>query len=117
MGKGAKIGDGTVHQRAYVLKHMNEPALAVILEYIEECLFEPKANWPRFFFDERSYSRWAAFEIVNDIMKNPLVSPTATIERFMIMMDMKSCVAEDTKASRIFSIARDTAEDILLLLV
>lgn len=94
---------------------MNEAAVLAIINYMEECLFEPKRNWPEYWFNQKSYSRWAANEILERVMDHPMMPPIMVIEEFMITMDLYSCMAEDTRVSIIFSIAKDTAEDIMSL--
>jgi len=70
-------------------------------------------NWPLCYFNQRSYSRWAANEILELVMDNPFSTPIDIIEEFIIKMDYFSCI--DLSTSLIFSIAKDTAEDILYL--
>lgn len=94
----------------------NEAATRLIITYIEECLFEPKASWCKHEFEKRSYSRWAANEILEGVMDHPMSPADIIIEEFILKMSLYSCVAEDSKVSFIFSIARDTAEDILAYL-
>ena len=54
---------------------MNEVAICKIMSYIENNLFEPGYLWDKHIFKERSYSRWAAYEILERIMDNPFSSP------------------------------------------
>lgn len=96
---------------------MNEVAVSIILNYMEECLFEPGLKWPDCYFDQRSYSRWAANEILEQIMNRPTELPINIIEEFMIKMLFFSCKAENEHNSLVFSIAQDTAQDLLLLFV
>ena len=95
---------------------MNEVAIYKIMSYIENNLFEPGYLWDKHVFKERSYSRWAAYEILEQLMDNPFSSPDTIIEEFIIKTALYSCVNEDSEASRIFIIARDTAEEILELI-
>lgn len=94
----------------------NELAVKSIITYMEECLFEPKTSWFKHEFEKRSYSRWAANEILEGVMDHPMSPADTIIEEFIFKMSLYSCVAEDSKASFIFSIAQDTAEDILAYL-
>lgn len=94
---------------------MNEVAICKIMSYIENALFEPRYRWSESMFKERSYSRWAAFEILERIMDRPFTQPDLIIEEFIIKMAYFSCINEDTEASRMFIVARDAAEDILSL--
>lgn len=93
-------------------------ALEIIQNYIDECLFEPKINWPEYEFDKRSSERWAANELMLYLMQHWDEAPvTSLIIRFMGRMDVFSEVKEDTPPSYRFIIARDTVEDILYLFV
>lgn len=96
---------------------MNEEAAQAITDYIEEYLFEPDANWPKSWFNQRTYSRWAANEILELIIDNPLTSPMIIIDEFLIKMSYYSCMSENQNISIIFSTAVDTAEDILCLVL
>jgi hypothetical protein len=91
---------------------MNDRAITAIENYMEECLFEPRLNWPKCTFDQQSYSRWAANEILGLIMDHPFTQVDTIVEEFMLKMDYFSCVAKDPNISIIFSIAKGTAEDI-----
>jgi len=95
---------------------INEAAAMAIMRYIEEYLFEPKASWCKHEFEKRSYSWWAANEILEGVMDHPMSPADTIIEEFIFKMSLYSCVAEDSKVSFIFSIAQDTAEDILAYL-
>jgi len=93
---------------------INEDAVLAVVRYIEK---QPLLlSWPKHWFDQRAYSRWAANEILGLMMDRPFESPVAVIEEFMIKMDYFSWVAKDSEAHRIFSIAADTAEDLLELI-
>lgn len=94
---------------------MNEIVVQKIMECLEENLIEPNKSWPRYLFEEQSYARWAAMEIAERLMDRPYDSPDLIIEEFMLKMAAFSAATDDPKRSRIFSIARDTAEDILTL--
>ena len=95
---------------------MNEVAIIKIMNYIENVLFEPGYRWDEFIFKERSYSRWAAYEILNRIIDKPLHPPDLVIESFIIELTFYSCLKEDTEASRMFIIARDASQNILELI-
>jgi hypothetical protein len=89
---------------------MNDEAIATILKYMEECLFEPNRNWPESEFDRRSYSRWAATEILRFLMDNPFTPADMAICEFIIKMSYFSHLAKKSNQRFIFAI--DTAEDI-----
>lgn len=96
---------------------MYEAAVQVITDYIEEALFEPAKNWPDIWFTRRSYERWAAGEILTRVVDNPTTPAMTIIESFLVQMLIFSYKAKDTKGPNIFTIAKETAEDILLLFV
>lgn len=92
---------------------MNESAIQAILAYRDEHLFEPEMNWPKYWFDQRSYSRWSANEILKFIIDRPFTPAVEIVEDFALKMEHLLYVSEDKASSSIFSIARDTAADIL----
>jgi hypothetical protein len=101
---------------------MNEAAIYVIQKYIDVRLGLPLSSWPKYCFEERSYSRWAAYEIQERIMEEMLRLPSHITEResrspidviLEFMDSMDSCSEDYKKTAFIFSIAKDTAEDIL----
>ena len=94
---------------------MNEIAIQKIIECLEENLFEPNNEWPQLIFEERSYARWAAIEIWQKLMDRPHNPPDTVIEEFMFEMILLSNATDDPRKRRIFSIASETAEDILTL--
>lgn len=105
---------------------MNEAAVSVIREYIEKCLFEPNFNWPKYEFDLRSYSRWAANEILERVIEETLrpppnisgyetKSPINIIKEFIEEMDDFYEVSDSKRIQYICSIAREAAKDILYL--
>lgn len=94
---------------------MNETAVLVILECLEENLFEPTKRWPNDVFEERSYSRWAAYEIWQRLLDNPFKTTDEVIEEFILDMQICHMTTEDPKKERMFKIAIETADDILSL--
>lgn len=46
---------------------MEERLLLIIKNYIYDHLFEPSVKWSKIYFDERSYSRWAANELLEEL--------------------------------------------------
>lgn len=94
----------------------NDSAVMAIVSYMEECLFEPQACWPKYHFEQRAYSRWAASEILELVMDHPLTPPDEVVYEFILKMVIYSEVTESKEKSFIFSTARDTAEDILNLI-
>ena len=92
---------------------MNDVAIQKIFECLEEDLYEPERNWPEKSFEDRSYSRWAAMEIWEKLMDHPHDDPNLIIEEYMFKMLALSKTTTDPMKSRIFSLASETAEDIL----
>lgn len=107
---------------------MYDIAISVIQEYIDEYLFEPAKNWPEEEFNARSCERWTANELLERITRetmlppefisvHPLRTPYQIIEEFINDMDYQAKASDNRKHYFIFSTARDTAIDIILLFV
>lgn len=94
---------------------MNENAVTIIRNYINENLFMPTRNWSDYEFKRRSYERWAADEIIKRIDETLETEPFFTILYFRYQMDALSSIREDSDAEFIFITARDTADEIILL--
>lgn len=88
---------------------MNEQAIVIIKNYMKR-LNRPNRSKKILHFEQLSYSRWAANELLNCVMEQNSKSPVRIIEEFISKMDTYSCM---NGASFIFSVAHDTAEDIL----
>lgn len=87
----------------------------MIQKYIDKHLFNPSHTWCKYEFEKRSYSRWAAYEIIERIMDKPFEMPLCIIENFIFEMAMYACYGEDEHRSFIFQTAVETAEEIILL--
>lgn len=96
---------------------MNEETVQKILKYEEEFLFEPGPHWPKSQIQERAYARWAAEEILLEIMDHPFTDPDMIVEKFIIKMEFFLHISENATTNSIFTIAEDTAEDILGLIL
>ncbi|MDR1753441.1 MAG: hypothetical protein LBR74_00850 [Eubacterium sp.] len=105
---------------------MNKSSTAIIQEYLDECLFEPGLNWPKYYFIKISYSRWAAYEIITRVLEQELIppikvfeqevkSPIKIIEEFISEMDRFSEITDNDGSQIIFLIASNAAKDILNL--
>lgn len=101
-----------------------EVAVSIIQEYIDENLFEPNANWPEHEFKIRSYERWAGEELIKRITDESMIlpvsgrtqkSPFRIIERYIDEMDYHATRTDNQHHRFIFSVARDTAIDIIIL--
>jgi len=95
---------------------INDIAISKIMKYIDEYCFEPGAKWLDEYFAQRSYSNWAAYEILELIMDHPFDSPSLLIDDFILKMELYSCIGNVFERKIIFSIAKDTAEHIQQLL-
>lgn len=102
---------------------MYDKDIFALQSYIEEFLFEPKSGWPKECFEDRSYSRWAAQEILERIIQEALQPPPhitsrfprTTIEivvNFIDDLSYLSNVREGSHHKRIFLYARYAAENI-----
>lgn len=83
------------------------------MAYIEDYYCEPPFFWHERLFEEMSYSRWAALEIVGRLMDRPLDPPEDVVGDFLLWVSLYSQVVKTPIQQRMFSIAEDTAEDIL----
>lgn len=83
------------------------------MAYIEDYYPEPPFNWYTELFEEMTYSRWAALEIVEQLMDHPLDPPEDVVGNFLLKVALYSQVVGTPVQQRIFSIAEDTAEDVL----
>ena len=95
---------------------MNDLEISIVLRFIEDHLFEPGGSWSRQVLKERAYSRWAAYEIVRRLMDHPFDPVEVTIESFIFELIGAEYLAKNDKTAGMFSVAQDTAEDILCLL-
>ena len=91
---------------------MNELAMSIVREYIDTYLFEPQINWPKYEFNVRSYSRWAAYEILGRIANYmSTCDPVIVISEFMDEMDEYLEMSELREVRLLYSTARETAEE------
>jgi len=115
-------------------QEMCDMAISIINKYVDEHLcvtdylgrVNPKES--KEYFEDLSYARWAAYEIMDRLnneaerlpshitgsLREP-VPPVDIIAGFMD--DMESCIYDgcSEKHERIFTIAKDVADDIILL--
>lgn len=90
----------------------NDMAVQALIEYLDES-DEPELYWSRHQFEEVSFSRWAAGELIGAIMDHPFVSPEDTVEMFGMKMLYFAAISNGTDAERIFRIASDFAFECL----
>lgn len=90
---------------------MNKHVVQSVYFFSEEQWVEPSGNWPKYWFDKNSYSRWAASEVLYLLRTGGDRKPSAIVEAFYNKMDLYSTYNKET--GYIFSIARDAARDLL----
>lgn len=98
---------------------MDKQVKAAIKEYYRNKLFAPSKGWPVYYFKYRSYSRWAAKEVLLRILKTPDVPAVDVVENFVRTLDdyIELSSAHWNKDDQlIFIAARETATDILDIL-
>ena len=100
-----------------MIEEERDIARAAIEDFIEEYLFEGKKSWPAREFQNRSYERGAAFDILRRIDENPNTSPINIIQGFIEEMERFEEMSDTWPMVRICRIARETSEDILKLLL
>lgn len=93
---------------------MNDEAITTILRYMDECLFELEDTWPIDGFEKRSYSRWAATEIIAALLNRPLDWAWGVIDEFIIEMLYFAHLTKENNRKFIFAI--EVAEEIQALL-
>ena len=102
---------------------MNE-AVSIVQKYIDNYLFPPKSDWPTEEFLIRSTSRWAADEILSRFLYETTrlpyyitgreeITPDMIIKGFIEEVDYYAHTANSISADFMFTVARDTAKDIL----
>ena len=109
-------------------------AIAIIIEYVEERLCitdylgEVKGQDSKDYFEDLSYARWAAYEIIDRLnneaerlpshitgsLREP-VPPVDIIAGFMDDLENYIYDGCSPRHERIFTIAKDVADDIILL--
>lgn len=100
-----------------------ERALLIIRDYILDLGFKEGSQFndsgcrvrripiKRKYFDQKSYSNWAANEVLLYVQKHSDMSPIEAIEEFAKKVDRYS--VKNPNTSYIFSVAYDVAMDIL----
>ena len=85
-------------------------AVMIIEEYIADLSYYNNGKFHKEYFKQYSYSKWAAGELITDILNNPDTHPLFTIEDFIRKMDKFSCVCGHRDS--MFSVAYDVGYDI-----
>lgn len=92
----------------------NDMAVMSLIEFLYET-GEPEVYWPQHWFEEVSFTRWAAGELITAIMDHPMVPAMDTIEEFAIKMEAYHALSDGTKAEQIFFTAAEFAYETLEL--
>ena len=82
-------------------------------EVIHEWSMPPEIWWPQHWFEDLSFSRWAAEELIEEIMSHPTTPAEDTIWLFALKMSAYQAASRDRPAERIFAIAADFANEFL----
>lgn len=90
---------------------MNERALMLIVNTLEDCSEPPGIDWPDHQKDEVTFSRWALEEILNLVWDHPCTPASETIEDFAL--NLEYWAATDECQKRIFAIAAKAAWEFL----
>lgn len=83
---------------------------------IEDFMDEATASLSPMTMPDRSYIRWAVYEIMNRIMDRPYESPEIIVERFLYEMISMIQLSNPSVKKHIFKIGMHTAEDILKII-
>lgn len=90
---------------------MSDRYVSAIRGFSEEVWFEPEAHWPKYWFDQRAYSRWAAMEVLHLLRSREDKSPVSVVQKFIKHMDYLSCIKPETREMFVF--AREAGVDML----
>lgn len=93
----------------------NTIALKIIKDYIDLIMSEPMCEWNEDRFKSQSNTRWAAREVLRYVNKHDDIPAIDAVEKFAAMVDNFACEQSGNRLE--FSIAYDTAMDILSLLI
>lgn len=95
---------------------MNQLEAEMVLKYIEEHLPLEEKFLNKNAAKERSYSRWAAYELVERFMDHPFDPPEVIVDSFLIELMWYSKMSNDEHKNRLWMAAIDAVEDISCLL-
>lgn len=96
---------------------MYDEVIQKILKYEEEFLFDPGLSWTKSQIQERAYARWTVDEILTSIMDHPFTEPELIVENFIIKIEYLLHISENATVNTIFTIAENTAENLLGLIL
>ncbi len=92
---------------------MNEQALFTIISCLDGYADPPHLNWPQDKIEHDIFSKWATEEILNLVWDHPYTPASVTIEEFALKMKAYAANAVTGAQRRIFSIAAETAYELL----
>lgn len=87
---------------------MDDKAVEIIREYVRQ--LDNMGSWQKRNFQQMSYSRFIANEILKKVLCTPSMTSIAILDVYIKKLDRWSCVSADS--SWMFSTMRDTAMDI-----
>lgn len=89
----------------------NRIAIQTIEDYIKRLERQFKEHWVTSEFEQQSYSKWVANDILGHLKKECSIPPLQLLEEYREKMDEYSCY--NSKNSIMFSTLKDTVEDII----
>lgn len=93
---------------------MYDKSVNLILDYIEYSIGAIDDIWPEHMFEYRANERWAANEILERVIDSPFDDPELIVEEFFLEMLLYESQTIMEKKKKLFSIAKNTAEKILV---
>lgn len=93
----------------------NDIPMRMVAEYMH--YIAPSKNDDPCMFEERAIAEWTAGEILDEISNHPMKPAAETVEAFLVKMEMFHYRSTQSCNKLRFSIARDTAEEIGLMLI
>ena len=90
---------------------------SMLIAYIDARYFEPQSKWEDYWLRMRSYELWATDDILKSIYDHPFVDPREIIRGFIDRMELwLDIINDNTDQTYMFSVAKETAEDLLKFL-
>lgn len=100
-----KIFDNT-----FSLTNDQRLALEIIKDYSEEFIFDPKSNWPDYYFKRTSYQKWAVEELIKRIKDKKYERPIDIIDEFEKELFVYMEEATSLDSFLIFDVATETID-------
>lgn len=95
---------------------MNDKVLQMLVDYLEVKTVPPAVSWPKHWFEEISFARWAVGEMLNLISDHPFNPAYDTISNFALKMGVYAISSYEKPSNRIFSVAAEVANEFLDLI-